>query len=509
MKKLLLLLFVSAFLAVGTKESAAASMKLDKVIYKRGTPMTLTVTDVTPEMVQASAHVVMADQGWPIAEGINAWRLTRDEKNVLTFTSPGRSGAFELRLFSKTAPWTEGALLQTLPFTVNDAPSAEERENVTMKLDKSVYKRGTRMTLTVLGVTQEMVDLSAHVTMAEAGAEIGNQFNAWRLTRDEKNVLTFTSPNRSGVFELNLFTRTSPWRKEALMMTVPFTVSDVPTPEEKENVTMTLDKEVYKHSTSMTLTVLNVTQEMVDLSAHVTMADAGTEIGNQFNAWRLTRDEKNVLTFTSPNRSGVFELNLFTRTSPWRTESLMRTMTFRVTDEPTSEERANVGMSIDKKAYMMGAPVTVSVTGVTQEMVDLSAHVTIAEAGAEIGDQFNAWRLSRDGDNNFKFDAPKRRGNFELNLFTRTSPWRTESLMLKIPFSVGDAEAEGVNVGVPVTAGSEPNTPNPGTDEQTVGGEQSQADDLTVEVPVVEIPFVEADPSNPQGFEMMHNNLPD
>ena len=99
-----------------------------------------------------------------------------------------------------------------------------------------------------------------------------------------------------------------------------------------------------------------------------------------------------------------------------------------------------VTLSIGKDSYIPGETITVTVTGVTPEMIDASAFAAIFNAG----DAHEAWQeyhYPRSGDDTLAFTAPNGGGNYEMRLYNRDHVYTDETFVVKVAFTV--------NAGVP------------------------------------------------------------
>jgi hypothetical protein len=98
-------------------------------------------------------------------------------------------------------------------------------------------------------------------------------------------------------------------------------------------------------------------------------------------------------------------------------------------------------MTLDKRAYLPGSRMTLTVANVSGEMASLRAAVTIAHTEEmELHESLASHRLEAEGENIVTFAAPPEHGAYEARLFTRSSPMNSGSLILRVPFEVADTE---------------------------------------------------------------------
>ncbi|MDR3076298.1 MAG: hypothetical protein LBU26_03265 [Synergistaceae bacterium] len=418
-------------------------ISLDKSVYKRGTTITVTASNVTPEMAAANAALVMAERGRTEMNESIAFENLKEGLSVISFDVPARAADFEFRLFRGSAGWSEKSLVKTVPFKVSDAPTEDEMVGVSVAPDKDTYKWGVRISVTVDGVSREMADMKASLVLAETGQTEINEWISFQEVKGEgSNVLTFDAPRRDGDYEFRLFTRGSPWKRDALMKVVPFKVSDSATKEELASVSVTPDKETYKQGMPITVAVDGISPEMAEHEATLTLAETGlTEVYEWISYKTIPAAGMNKISFDAPKANGNYEFRLYPRNSHWTSKTLMNTARFSVSNAPDASEREAVSMTLDHRAYAPGTPMRITVENVSGEMANLRAAVTLAKK-SEMGlhESLASGKLESEGRNVVEWNAPAERGQYEVRLFTRTAPLNRDSLVMRIPFAVGDAE---------------------------------------------------------------------
>jgi len=121
---------------------------------------------------------------------------------------------------------------KTIDYTPTDLPSTTAPPSgggVTvgpLSTDKTTYTVGETITVTVNGVTQEMVDDTAYVAIYEVGADHWGEGQT-RYPKVGTNTLTLTAPAFIGMYEIRFYNAVVfSDRGSALVATIPFSVVD-------------------------------------------------------------------------------------------------------------------------------------------------------------------------------------------------------------------------------------------------------------------------------------------
>lgn len=103
---------------------------------------------------------------------------------------------------------------------------------------------------------------------------------------------------------------------------------------------------------------------------------------------------------------------------------------------------AAASISLDKTNYQPNELIRVTVTGITQEMFDNSAYVGIYPAGGA-HDDWGEWSRPDVGTSQLTFNAPPTPGSYEMRLYDRDYVYTDETLVMRVPFTVGDLQKQG------------------------------------------------------------------
>ena len=105
--------------------------------------------------------------------------------------------------------------------------------------------------------------------------------------------------------------------------------------------------------------------------------------------------------------------------------------------QPAAQPGAeDVKLSLDKPSYAAGGKITVAVSGVTEQMVNDRAFVSIYKAGAG-HDEYGQFEYLQVGSGILLLDAPEEHGSYEMRLYSEDFEYRDETLIAKAPFTVG------------------------------------------------------------------------
>jgi len=96
----------------------------------------------------------------------------------------------------------------------------------------------------------------------------------------------------------------------------------------------------------------------------------------------------------------------------------------------------NVKLSLDKETYAAGEKITIAVSGVTEQMVNDRAFVSIYKAGAA-HDEYGQFDYLPLGAGILLLDAPEEHGAYEMRIYSEDFEYRDETLVAKVPFTIG------------------------------------------------------------------------
>jgi hypothetical protein len=128
----------------------------------------------------------------------------------------------------------------------------------------------------------------------------------------------------------------------------------------------------------------------------------------------------------------------------------------------TALSHGSASISLDKSTYQGGDTIRVTVTGITQQMVDDMAYVAVFAVGAGHNDNLSFDHVNA-GDSNFSVFAPPSAGNYEMRLYSMSGVFTDDVLIAKIPFTATAAPAPATPPPVATTPPPAATTPPPAT----------------------------------------------
>lgn len=116
------------------------------------------------------------------------------------------------------------SLTQTrTPDTTENPPVSSTAQGVTLTLNKSVYAPNENITVTITGVTDEMINAQAFASIYKAGAEHEN-YQEYHYPQSFSDTLNFTAPNNVGDFEMRFYKQDYIYTDETFVLSVAFKV---------------------------------------------------------------------------------------------------------------------------------------------------------------------------------------------------------------------------------------------------------------------------------------------
>ena len=134
--------------------------------------------------------------------------------------APAENGDYQLRIIRVSPPAYNDVVISTIPFTVGKVA-----KDGTISSDKTAYTALDPITVTVSGITQQMVTAKAFVGIYEKGAKHGGDQHGYFFAQAGSSADTLFAPNKNGEFELRLYNTQNLFNDDTFVMSVPFTVS--------------------------------------------------------------------------------------------------------------------------------------------------------------------------------------------------------------------------------------------------------------------------------------------
>ena len=194
-----------------------------------------------------------------------------------------------------------------------------------------------------------------------------------------------------------------------------------------------LEKSNYDPGEKMVVTIKGVTQQMVTDSASTGWVQV-TNRNNYCSRDRLKQVGETVFVdFEAPVEPGDYEFCLYRAWDDTK-ENLVTAVPFTV-----GKVAKDGNISLDKSAYTAMERITVSYSGITQNMVNSNAQVLMYPKGAAHGDNSLTGESVKLGSGTITTFAPNQNGEFEIRLYTVRGEYNDDTFVMSVPFTVSGA----------------------------------------------------------------------
>jgi len=180
-------------------------------------------------------------------------------------------------------------------------------------------------------------------------------------------------------------------------------------------VSVNIPKTQYEEGNIIDVTVSGVTKEMIDKQCWIAVYDVGGGTSNYYEWKNVTAVGISTIPLKLPMKVGSFEIRFVPQFSASGGHSAAsQTLTIVRLGSTT------VSLSLPQTQYAEGQRVNVTVSGVTQEMIDNSCWVAVYDAGGstrdyyEIQDNKNWKYVTTVGTSIISLDLPMKLGSFEI-----------------------------------------------------------------------------------------------
>lgn len=215
----LALILTLALLPAAIAAAAGPALALEKTVYRPNESVKVFVTGITEQMVSEGAWLGLFKAGTGHQDYMNYTYPDADPYEA-SFNAPTEPGPYEIRLFAKDdGGYSESDLIAKVVFTV----SLHDLQG-SIALEKTAYLARQPILVTVTGITEDMVKAGAYVGIYPKGAP-HSAFAAYEYVKAGNSTVELTAPNQNGEFEVRLYGVDRTYTDEALVMSVPFTLS--------------------------------------------------------------------------------------------------------------------------------------------------------------------------------------------------------------------------------------------------------------------------------------------
>lgn len=189
-----------------------------------------------------------------------------------------------------------------------------------LSLDKASYEPNSEIIAAVSGITQQMVDDQAYVSIYRAGAA-HSEYMSWHRPEAGSSQLGFTAPSELGAYEMRLYRKDYDYTDDSFVMSVPFTVSM------QKQGKISLEKNAYQAEQEISVTVTEITQEMEKSEAFVSIYKKGAK-HNEYGVYEYVKAGSSVVVLKAPNLNGEFEMRLYGINHNYSDESFVTSVPF-------------------------------------------------------------------------------------------------------------------------------------------------------------------------------------
>lgn len=210
----------------------------------------------------------------------------------------------------------------------------------TVSLDKANYSPNEKILVTVKGITQQMVDDEAYVSIYKTGAG-HDQYMDWQRPDTGDSELEFEAPPEPGSYEMRLYNKDHEYTDETFVMSVPFKVA-----LEKQGK-ISLEKNAYTANKEISVTVSDITEEMVKAKAYVAIHKKGSK-HEEWATWKYVQAGGSVVELTAPNLNGEFEMRLYSIDHNYTDESFVMSVPFTLSGAEASKSSEWAGTTVEK-----------------------------------------------------------------------------------------------------------------------------------------------------------------
>ena len=221
-------------------DSDTPEIILPKTSFAPGEAFTVTVTEITAQMLNASAFVAIYDAGAEHEAYKQYLYPNKVSENTLTFTAPYTLGDYEIRLYNRDYVYTDETFVTSVPFTVSSSTTTAVTTTTStftntpttttavtvpeIILSKSDFNPGERMLVTLTGVTAELYNDWAFIGLYQSGSPHDAELDFEYPDTIGTNTFTFYAPYAAGDYEMRFYRNDWEDSDDSLITRVSFTV---------------------------------------------------------------------------------------------------------------------------------------------------------------------------------------------------------------------------------------------------------------------------------------------
>ncbi|MDD3705941.1 MAG: hypothetical protein PHC45_07760, partial [Clostridiaceae bacterium] len=284
---------------------AAAGISLNKTQFTGGEPGEATVSGLSAEQIEYGAYLLIAPQGARDSYD-EGWLDHVDNlpaNNICKFNAPTELGNYEIWLKDG-----DGNLMTRAPFSVV-APKAKPGD---ITISKSEVKLSEPMSVTVKGLTDEMIENDAWLGIEKVNTKIQNTgLSTYIGNLPADNTYRFNAPTHFGQYEIRVFSDgvyTQDNAEAYLFGTVSFNVVS----SKAQPGDIVISKSPVLPEEKMSVTVKGLTPGEIESDAWIGIAKVGDRLNNTpLYAYIRNLPVNNTLEFNASFEPGTYEVRVF------------------------------------------------------------------------------------------------------------------------------------------------------------------------------------------------------
>ena len=309
MKKRLLSIFLTLCIIMTLFMSvpvfAAAGVSLNKNQFTGGEPGKATVSGLTEEQIEYGAYLLLAPQGARDSydEGFLEHVDMLPANGTCVFNAPTELGNYEIWLKDG-----DSNLMARAPFSVG-APKAKPGD---IAISKNEVKLSEPMSVTVKGLTDEMIKNDAWLGIEKANTKVQNtEHSTYINDLPADNTYRFNAPTHFGQYEIRVFSDgvyTQDNAEAYLFGTVPFTVVS----SKAQPGDIVISKSPVLPEEKMSVTIKGLTPGEIENDAWLGITKVGERLENtSLSAYIQSLPISNSYEFNAPHDLGTYEVRVF------------------------------------------------------------------------------------------------------------------------------------------------------------------------------------------------------
>ena len=189
-----------------------------------------------------------------------------------------------------------------------------------ISLIKTTYAPNEEIVVYVDGITEQMVEDEAYISIYKKGAA-HNQYMNWDRPEVGSSELVLDAPSEGGSYEVRLYRKDHEYTDETFVVSVSFEVMIA------KQGKISLEKNAYQAQEEISVNVTDITQDMEKSSAYVSIYKKGAK-HNEYGVYQYILAGDSVVKLEAPNLNGEFEMRLYSINHNYSDESFVMSVPF-------------------------------------------------------------------------------------------------------------------------------------------------------------------------------------